>query len=113
LAEAAECVASVGGNQAYWGFLDEIIKLAPLNTPFDMTKLPASVGKFGDQKAIMDCIAAGTFKAKIQQEISDAVASGGTGTPHNILVNAKGKTTAISGSQPLEVVKQAIEANLK
>jgi protein-disulfide isomerase len=113
LALASECVASVGGNQAYWAFLDEIVRVAPLNTPFDMTKLESSVAKFADAKQVAACIEAGTFEEKINQQISDAVASGGTGTPHSILIDAKGTATPIQGSQPLEVVKGMIDKALK
>lgn len=114
LAEAAECVASVSGNSAYWAFLDELFRIAPLNTPFPMAQLDATIASVADGAAVKACIAAGTHRAKIQKELSDAVASGGTGTPHNILVKSKdGTTTLIPGAQPFEVVKQAIDAALR
>ncbi|MCL9972111.1 MAG: DsbA family protein [Candidatus Pacebacteria bacterium] len=113
LALAAECVAAVGGNQAYWNFLDEIVRIAPLNTPFDMTKLETTVAKFAPGTSVMECVEAGTFTEKINQQIADAVASGGTGTPHSILIDAKGRATLIQGSQPLEVVKGMIDKALK
>lgn len=113
LAEAAECVASVAGNDAYWTFLDEIFLLAPLNTPFPMAQLDATISKVASLAPVKACIAAGTHKAKIAKESEDAVKSGGNGTPHNILLDKKGNPTLISGAQPYEVVKAAVDAALK
>ena len=114
LAEAAECVAELGGNNTYWAFLDELFKRAPLNTPFDMTKLNDAVGAVGvNITAFTSCLESGRHKAKIQQEIQDAIASGGTGTPHNILVVRGEDPVLIPGSQPLDVVKAAIDKALK
>ena len=113
LAEAAECVAEVGGNTAYWAFLDEIIKVAPINTFFDMSKLNAAVTAVGVNVAsFRTCYDSGKYADKVAGEVQDAFASGGNGTPHNILVDKKGKATLIPGSQPLDVVKKAIEAAL-
>lgn len=113
LAEAAECVAEVGGNDTYWAFIDEIFRRAPINTFFKMEELNAAVSAVGvNATAFNTCYQSGKYATKIQQEIQDAVASGGNGTPHNILVDASGKTTLIPGSQPLETVKAAIEAAL-
>lgn len=113
LAEAAECIASTAGNDAYWKFLDEIIVVAPLNTPFPMAKLDATISKVAALAPVQACIAAGTHKAKIKKETGDAVASGGNGTPHNILLDKKGNPTLIAGAQPVEVVRTAVQKALK
>lgn len=114
LAEAAECVAEQGGSTAYLAFLDELFRVAPLNTPFDFSKLDATVTKAGvNLGTFKTCYASGKFKDKIAQEIQDAIRSGGTGTPHNILIDKKGNPTLIAGAQPLEVVRAAIEKALK
>ena len=114
LAQAAECVAEQGGSKAYFAFLDEVFRVSPINTFFDFTKLDATVKAAGVDVATFEtCFASGKFADKINKEIQDAIASGGTGTPHNILQDKRGKYTLISGSQPLDVVKAAIEAGLK
>jgi protein-disulfide isomerase len=113
LAEAAECVAALGGNDTYWAFLDELFRRAPINTQFDLSQLNAAVTAVGvNANAFTTCYQAGTYRAKIAQETEDAVASGGNGTPHNILIDKKGKSSLIPGAQPLDVVKAAIEAAL-
>lgn len=114
LAEAAECVAELGGNTAYIAFLDEIIRISPINTFFDMTKVVATASKIGvDGAKFKTCYDSGKYQGKIAQEIQDAIKSGGTGTPHNILIDKKGNPTLIAGSQPLDVVTAAIEKALK
>lgn len=113
LAEAAECVASTAGNDAYWKFLDEMFTLAPLNTPFPMAQLDATISKVATLAPVKACITAGTHRAKVEKEIADAVASGGNGTPHNILLDKKGNPTLIAGAQPVEVVRAAVQKALK
>ncbi len=113
LAEAAECVASVAGNDAYWKFLDEIFATAPLNTPFPMSELDTAITKVATLAPVKACINLGTHKAKIAKEVQDAVASGGNGTPHNILLDKKGNPTVIQGAQPYEVVMAAVDKALK
>ncbi len=113
LAETAECIASVAGNDAYWKFLDEIVVIAPLNTPFPMNQLDATVAKFAPLDAVKACVTAGTHVEKIQQQIAEAVESGGNGTPHSIIIDKKGNPTLIQGAQPIEVVRAAVQKALK
>jgi protein-disulfide isomerase len=114
LAEAAECVASVGGNDAYWKFLESVFEQYPINTFFDFAKLDSTVSGIGvDVKKFEECYTSGKFKDKITKEFNDAVASGGQGTPHNILVTSKGEKVPIPGAQPFATVKSVIESALK
>ncbi len=113
LALAAECVADIGGNGAYWKFLDEIFIAAPINTQFDMTKLDATAAAAGvNASAFQSCYTSGKFQSKIEKELNDAVASGGQGTPFNILVLKNGKNLEIPGAQPFEFVDGMIQDNL-
>ncbi len=114
LAVAAECVAEIGGNTAYWNFLDAIIEEAPINTFFDFSKLDATVSKVGvDTAKFETCYQSEKYQEKIQKEFNDAVAAGGQGTPFNTLIDKKGKNIEIAGAQPLEVVTAMIEEALK
>lgn len=113
LAEAAECVASVAGNEAYWKFLDALFTIAPLNTPFPMAELDTAITQVTTLAPVKACMTAGTHRAKIEKEVQDAIASGGNGTPHNILIDKKGNTSLIAGAQPYEVVMEAVRKALQ
>lgn len=138
LAEAAECVAELGGNTAYWNFLDAIIALAPVNTLFDMTKLSSTAAGVGVSLSAFDtCLASGRYTEKVTNEYNGAVEAGGTGTPYNVLVlkeklspagkaavidiqsqlrpgtiviSKDGMKVAMNGAMPFEVVSGLIEA---
>jgi len=114
LAEAAECIAELGGNDAYWNFLDAIIVQAPINTLFDMSKLtPTATGVGVSGTAFESCLASGKYRNKIEKEYADAIASGGQGTPHNVVVTKDGQNIPIPGAQPYEAVKSVLDAALK
>jgi protein-disulfide isomerase len=103
IALAAECVAELGGNTAYWNFISSLFKLA---------STASGVGV--SESTFNACVAAGKYNAKVQKEYADAIAAGGNGTPYSILVVTKtGKTVAIPGSQPLAELEAVIEEALK
>ncbi len=113
LAEASECVAALGGNSAFWKFLDEVFALAPINSFFPMDKLTETAEKVGVSRAAFEqCLGAGTYKQLVEDQFNDAIATGGQGTPHNILILKNGKPVALSGAQPYATVRSVIEAIL-
>lgn len=112
LAEAAECVASTAGNDAYWKFVDALFSVAPLNTPFPMDKLDATIASVAPLAPVESCIAAGTHRARIEAQIQDAIKARAQGTPHSILLVRGKEPVLISGAQPLEAVRAEIEKAL-
>ena len=113
LAEASECVAALAGDAAFWKFLDEIFVIAPVNVFFPMDRLTAVAKKAGaDGTAFDACLAAGTYKDKVAAQFNDAIASGGQGTPHNIVFVKGGQRVPLSGAQPYTTVKSVIETIL-
>lgn len=107
-AESAECVASLAGNEAYWGYLDALF--AREETGAD---LPAIAAEFGvDEAAFTACVSEERFAAKVQAHYDDAFAAGGRGTPYSIAIAKNGDTFVINGAQPYEVVKQVIDTIL-
>ena len=114
LALAAECVASLGGNDAYWKFIDSILAQAPVNTFFDMTKLTATAQGVGvDGKTFDSCVASGKFQTQITAEFNDAVAAGGQGTPFSVIITKSGIQIPIPGALPYDQVKAAVDSALK
>ncbi len=112
LAEAAECVASIGGNTAYWKFADLIFGERGTNEQTDMTKLPVFAEQAGVSKAAFtECQTSGKFAQKIEDDIAAAIAAGANGTPHSILI-AGDQQGPINGAQPYSVVKGMIDTLL-
>lgn len=113
LAEASECAAELGGKQVFWTFLDEIFALAPGNNLFPMNRLGEVATKVGlDEEAFTQCLNSGKHKATVETEFNDAIATGGQGTPHNIIVFGD-QVVPLSGAQPYATVKQVIETILQ
>lgn len=110
LAEAAECVADIGGNQTYWNFLDELFAIAPGNTQFPMGRLNEAVGNVGvNVQQFESCLSAGTFRTRVENQFNDAVRAGGQGTPHNIIVTRAGSVIPVPGAQPYSQMRSIIE----
>ncbi len=113
-AEANECASVVGGNGAYWSYLDELFKRTNSNNSLDLAQLPLIATDIGlNLSQFNKCVESGKTKEKVDSDTADAIASGARGTPFNVLINAKtGEKTEIMGAQPYDVLKQKIEAVL-
>ncbi len=109
LAEASECVAELGGNDAFWTFSDLVFGQRATNAPTDMTKLPDFATQSGVNKdAFNTCLTSNKYKSLIDADIQAAIATGAKGTPHSFLI-AGNKQGVINGAQPYETVKQMVD----
>ncbi len=112
IAEASECVASIGGNEAFWKFADLIFGEREVNEQTDVTKLPAFAEQAGvSEAAYIQCMESGKFIASIDEAVTSAIKAGASGTPHSILI-AGDQQGPINGAQPYPVVKQMIDTLL-
>lgn len=108
---AAECAASLGGEDAFWKFTDRMFALSQTNDRTDTdVVIPQIINELGlDEAAIAACIASEQFAEKIERDIADGAASGGNGTPWTVVIGRDGQKYPLSGSQPWNVVKQLVE----
>lgn len=106
-AEASECVAELGGNTAFWKFVDVVFEKGA-----DKAKLADYAKESGvDAKKFQDCFSSGKYTAAIDAQETEGTSAGVSGTPGNIVINNKtGKTRVVSGAQPLESFQAAIDA---
>lgn len=113
-AATSECVAEIGGNDKFWEFTDAFFAVTPSNNQTDLeTVLPKIISDLGlSQSAIDTCVASGKYDQHIQDDIDNAIASGGQGTPWSIVLGANGDKLPLSGAQPVGAVKQLIEIML-
>ncbi len=114
--EASECVNELGGNDAFWKFVDAIYEKTTSNGQgFALDKLGPLAAEIGvNQTQFQTCLDSGKYTQKVQDEASDGTTAGITGTPGNILLDTQtGKTTVIPGAVPYAQLKQAIDAMLR
>jgi len=110
--------------------LDDGVYNVPATPPLDANGQPAYVQKPPRSKTdagqlsdiakslglnvatFEDCLAKGTYAAKVQADYQDALAAGGKGTPNSILISKDGTKTDIAGNVPYASLKATIDALL-
>jgi protein-disulfide isomerase len=114
-AAASECVVDQKGNEGFWQFADAYFAVTLGNDRSDLkTMLPQIYKNLGiSQAEIEACISSGKYNQAIQDDMADATATGGRGTPWSIVIAPNGKKFPLSGAQPYESVKQIIEMALQ
>ena len=65
-----------------------------------------------DKAKFESCLAAGTYKSRIDKDTAEALAAGGQGTPFSIVIVGK-EQVPIDGAQSYETVKGLIDTMLK
>lgn len=112
---AAECVGKLGGNNAFWTFIDTIFEETPSNNGLDLALLPDYAGKAGvNVKSFQSCLDAKEAEDLVNADFSSGQTAGVRGTPGSFLVNtASNQTQYIPGAIPAAQLKQQIDALLK
>ncbi len=110
---ASECAADLGGNDAFWAFIDRIYEITPSNNGLEVSQLADTAEYIGlDATEFKTCMDSGKFDDKINAQVADATASGGTGTPYSVAISKDGKIAPINGAQPITSVKATIDSLL-
>jgi len=114
-AAASECAAELGGNDAFWKFADRFFELTPSNNKTDIdTVLPQIAREIGlDAAKFASCLASGRHDRRVEEDLQNAYATGGRGTPWSIIVSKSGKKYPLSGAQPYAAVKQLLDLALQ
>lgn len=113
-AVALECANEQGGNDKFWAYADRLYEVTPSNNGLDPAELPKIAQYVGlDVTQFNTCLAGGKFDKHIEDDVQNAVATGGNGTPWSIVVVANGKKYPLSGAQPYASVKQLIDLALQ
>jgi len=113
-AEASVCAAKLGGNTAFWAYIDRLFEITPANNGLEASELPAIAAFVGlDRGAFQTCLDSGEFADRVADDLKDAQAAGGSGTPYSIAIAANGEKFPINGAQPYEEVKRIIELALQ
>lgn len=112
-AQAAECANKLGGHAAFWNYVDRVFEVTPSNDGLDLALLPQIAKDISlDIVKFNQCLENDTYNQKIAQDLSDAMTSGGRGTPFVVIVG-QNKRYDFSGAQPYETVKNLVELALQ
>ncbi len=116
-AQASECANELGGNDAFWAYIDRLFEITPSNDGLDLLLLPEIAEEIGlDRDLFEACLVGdmrgGKYAGHIEADFQDAIASGGTGTPYIVVIAPNGEVLPISGAQPFSTFKSIIEVAL-
>ncbi len=108
-AEASECVAELGGNDAFWKFTDRLYEITPSENGLDLSILPdiAAQAAGVNREAFVSCLASGKYAKKVQDQREEIMKTGAQGTPH-IVINVRGDYLPLPGAQPIGALRSAI-----
>ena len=113
-AEAAECANKLGGNDAFWKYIDAIYERTTSNgTGFALTSLVPLAKEIGlDETKFKTCLDSGEMQTVVAADLNEGQQEGVTGTPGTFVVNAKGDQQYLPGALDLSQVKQVIDSLL-
>ncbi len=113
-AEASECAGKLGGNDAFWKYIDAIYKNVTNNgIPKDsLFSIAKEIGL--NESEFKKCLDLGEMTKKVTDQMDEGTKAGVNGTPGNILLNVKTrKTRLIPGAVPFEQLQKAIDELLE
>jgi protein-disulfide isomerase len=113
-AEASECVRELGGEEAFWKFVDKIFEVTPANNGLDHSLLPTYAGDAGvDKNKFESCLESGKYADYVEADYQGGIKAGVSGTPASFVINQKDEIWMLIGAQPYENLKAVIEEALK
>lgn len=118
-ARAMECAASIGGNDGFWAYEKRLYEVTPSvtsQTPegLDPKELP-EIAKFAGINVgpFNECLESGRFKDKVEADYLDGIKAGVSGTPYSVIITPSGTKIPMTGAQPYQTLKSAIDALLQ
>ena len=109
IAEASECVAELGGNDAFWKFTDMVFGERGANDLTNLSLLPSYAEAAGvSVTAYEECVDSGRNREKVEEDAANAQMIGARGTPHSIIIVGDQKLP-INGAESYDRVKMLID----
>jgi protein-disulfide isomerase len=113
-AKAAECVAQIAGNDAFWKFKSSLFANQPVN-PMRYGELAVAAGAPGDPFAT--CYASESASTPLIEHIKsdrqNALDTGAAGAPYSLIVVAGKPPIVMDGAYPYDAVKQLLDQALE
>jgi protein-disulfide isomerase len=109
-AQALECAYKLGGNNAFWSYLNKIFSITPSNDGLDLNELPNIAKQVGLSTIDFEaCMKSDYGKDLIKKQYEEATKARARGTPYAVVINNAGKRYAVEGAYPLEMLKPIID----
>lgn len=107
---ASECVANLGGNDAFWSFADTLfVNQRSLGSKFyESTAVNLGI----DRDEFTQCTKDRNIANEVSADNNEAIGNGGRGTPFSILVRADGRLFPFSGALPYEQIRAFVEEEI-
>jgi len=105
-AVASECIAKLGGNDAFWSFTDNAFAGGQLSDSWYREQAES----FGiDLGSFASCMEDQNIVSDIQTDLDEATDTGGRGTPYVIVVSPNGNLFPFSGALSYAQISGVIE----
>jgi protein-disulfide isomerase len=104
---AAECVAQISGNDAFWKFADALFAKQPAD-PKDYGALALAAGVPGDSFSSCYTTASSTVIARIRADRQNAIDVGARGTPYSLLVVDGKAPVVLEGAYSYDALKDLV-----
>jgi len=103
-ARASECAAELGGNDAFWKYVNRIFEITPSNDGLDPRQLSEAAVFIGlDRDTFDSCLTSDRHADRIDRDVQDALNAGSqSSTPFTLILLPSGKTYALPGYIPYE-----------
>ncbi len=112
-AEAAECVAELGGNSLFFSFIDILQQTAPGNNEFHPDGYRSVVESLGlSVEAFEECQKSNLHVEHVTLDFENAVDAGGEGAPYTVMLVKGSASIPITGALPYETMKEIIDQAL-
>jgi len=109
-AEASNCIAKLGGNDAFWDFTDTLFTDTSMPVS-NLSQVATSVGV--SASAFESCLDSGEETANVNADLAEGQAAGVTGTPGTIVYNNEtGESQLVPGALPYASLQQVIDSLL-
>lgn len=113
-AEASECAGEIGGNDAFWKYLDAIYaRTKSGGSGFPVTALTPLATELGlNTDRFQQCFESGKHSARVKEDLNSGTQIGITGTPATVLLNNKTGETIIRTGNKAAALRTAIDKML-
>lgn len=107
-AEATECAADLGGEEAFWQLTDLIFEKMPEMELADLSSLASSVGL--NQSSFQQCLDSGKHEQKVKDQFDEGSKAGINSTPTSVVFDMEtDQSKTVIGAQPYETLKSSLD----